>query len=382
MNLLKGALQDELDNFFKQIHDHPTDVREVSKAAFSKARKNLKYTAFIELNQDLVTQSYSASDTVTWYGYRLCAVDGSMLRLPNKTAIADHFGRQQENSVPQARLSQLFDVLNKVTLDAQLSPLNIGERELAFKHLMQTEDNDLIIYDRGYPGFLTYAMHRAFNRNFIIRVSVDFCTEVSEFLAQDETDLIINIEANDDAVQSCFDHDVSSKSIKVRFIKVILDTGETEILATSLLDCEKFPKDIFQDLYFKRWGVEEDYKTKKFSIEIENFSGYSVESIYQDVHAKVLTQNMVALVAWIAQPEVDSEYKNRKHVYKVNLNHAISKMKNVVVLLITTANPKNIIRALVDNFVKTVEPIRKNRTYPRNKSWCKRVFHMNRKRTN
>ena len=100
MNLLKGSLQDELDNFFQSLHQHPVEVREVSKAAFSKARQHLKHTAFIELNDTLLSDAYQTTSTKTWQGHRLCAIDGSTLRLPNREAIAEHFGRQQDDAVP------------------------------------------------------------------------------------------------------------------------------------------------------------------------------------------------------------------------------------------------------------------------------------------
>lgn len=51
-----------------------------------------------------------------------------------------------------ARLSQLFDVLNKATVDDLIKPKCIGERELAAQHLLNVISNDLILLDRGYPA--------------------------------------------------------------------------------------------------------------------------------------------------------------------------------------------------------------------------------------
>ena len=69
-------------------------------------------------------------------------------------SIAEHFGvwngRQGEPS-PMARVSQLFDVLNKISVDALIKPKSIGERELAAQHMINVMDNDLILRDRGYP---------------------------------------------------------------------------------------------------------------------------------------------------------------------------------------------------------------------------------------
>jgi hypothetical protein len=52
---------------------------------------------------------------------------------------------------------------------------------------------------------------------------------------------------------------------------------------------EQYPHDLFADLYHDRWPVEEDYKIMKCRIEIENFTGQSELSVYQDFHARVLS---------------------------------------------------------------------------------------------
>jgi hypothetical protein len=48
-----------------------------------------------------------------------------------------------------ARVSQLFDVINKVTVDALIKPKSIGECALAAQNLLNVLPNDLILLDRG-----------------------------------------------------------------------------------------------------------------------------------------------------------------------------------------------------------------------------------------
>jgi len=62
--------------------------------------------------------------------------------------------------------------------------------------------------------------------------------------------------------------------LKLRLIRVE-NNGQVEVLITSLLDMGKYPIEIFRDLYHLRWPVEEDYKTMKCRLELENFSGKS-----------------------------------------------------------------------------------------------------------
>ena len=121
LNMIKRALQDELDEFYKQITGSEFAERQVSKSAFSQARKKLKSSAFIELNQEQVGYFYEHYENKRWQGKRLLAIDGSMVDLPNTPALRDHFGYWQPRAGGQcakARVSQLFDVLNKVTLEA------------------------------------------------------------------------------------------------------------------------------------------------------------------------------------------------------------------------------------------------------------------------
>ena len=133
----KGSYQDELDHFFKALNHLEVAERIVTKGALTKARKKLKHQTFIELNEQMTSHYYSNFPTITWYGFNLMAVDGSTLRVPDETEIKKHFGVwnvKNGDPCPKARISQMFDVLNKVTVDAIIKPKKDGERELASFH--------------------------------------------------------------------------------------------------------------------------------------------------------------------------------------------------------------------------------------------------------
>ncbi len=61
------------------------------------------------------------------------------------------------------------------------------------------------------------------------------------------------------------------------------------MLITSPTDTKLYSYEVFAELYHKRWPVEEDYKTIKCRIGMENFSGQSALSVYQDFYAKVVS---------------------------------------------------------------------------------------------
>jgi hypothetical protein len=59
-----------------------------------------------------------------------------------------------------ARISQMFDVLNQLTLDALIGPKAFGEREMAAEHFAHLCSGDLVLLDRGYPAFWLFALIR------------------------------------------------------------------------------------------------------------------------------------------------------------------------------------------------------------------------------
>ena len=194
--------------------------------------------------------------------------------------------------------------------------------------------------------------------------------ETTAFEASYLTENIITLAPNrPETKRRCIDSGTSVEPIKVE-----LSDGNTEILATSLLDEVKYPYVDFKSLYALRWNVEEDFKTKKVWIELENFSGKSIESIYQDIYAKLFVQNLAGLIAWSAAPLIDDKYKNRVLDYKINKAQSLSKMKHCIAKL-ASSSISNAIRALIDIFVLTVEPIRPGRSYERKKKFRHRHFY-------
>jgi len=68
------------------------------------------------LNTIQVDHYYKHFETETWNNFRLLAIDGSIVTLPNSPEIKDCFGvhtiNERKKEVSFARFSQCFDVLN------------------------------------------------------------------------------------------------------------------------------------------------------------------------------------------------------------------------------------------------------------------------------
>ena len=123
LNAINGSIQNELCRFFQVLDDSPVSLVNVSTAAFCKARKKLSYRAFKVLNNTLIDTFYQSQQVKLWQGLRLLAVDGSITTLPKNKILLEHFGKARSHSVqPAIRISQLYDVKNKLTIDLRVEP--------------------------------------------------------------------------------------------------------------------------------------------------------------------------------------------------------------------------------------------------------------------
>ncbi|MCP4583386.1 MAG: IS4 family transposase [candidate division Zixibacteria bacterium] len=371
INFIKRSLQSELDSFFQTLNGALTPISEVTKSAFVQARNKIHHDAFTELNQHLISFVENNSTMKTWNGFRLLAIDGTTLRLPKTPKVIKHFDTQPNATDaprPMAQASQIYDVLNRLSIHAALNPYRIDERELAMQHGSYIMPNDLLILDRGYPAFWFFSWILSESVQFCARVSVTSWSEVRRFYQSGKKEQIVTINPTYESRKKCLAYGLPLTPIRVRLVRISIPGAEDTILMTSLLDTKQYPHALFRDLYHQRWGIEENYKTMKSRLEIENFSGKSVESIYQDFYAKIFSMNLTAVLIRPVQAQIDKDESNdQPYRYQINFTYALSCLKNTIILIFQRSRPHRLLRNLFLLFQKTVEPIRPNRSNPRKK---------------
>jgi len=210
----------------------------------------MKYSAFIEFNRHLIEYFYDHfKSTKTWYGFNLMAIDGSTQKLFKYEDVREDFGEMKPNkgpACPMARISQMFDVLNKVTIDAIISPYHVGERELLKYHVHNMLPSDLILLDRGYPAYWIFKLIIFQGGNFCARISKQWKI-VQDFVQSGASEAFVDLQASWQSKKECSDMGLDAKPLHLRLIRVVLDTGEIEVLITSLKNKHKYPKEIFKD---------------------------------------------------------------------------------------------------------------------------------------
>lgn len=385
INMVKRALQDELDEYFRALRPgQPVAERVVSKSAFSQARKKLKYSAFMELNEAQLAYFYEHFESQRWHGWRLLAIDGSLADVPDTPELRKHFGvwgSRHGHGSAKGRLSQLFDVLNQVTLEATIQPKNRGERDLAATHLAQLGSGDLLLLDRGYPAFWLFAAIIKQNAHFCARLEVNKWKIAQRFIKSGALEQRVTLFPSSKARRDCRERGLPLEPLTLRLIRVDLPDNEVEVLISSLLDPSHFTYPEFKELYFQRWPVEEDYKVIKSRLQVENWSGRSVEAVYQDFYATIFTKNLAAIVAQPAQQCLAHQTSTRKHPYQINMTNLISKLKDTLLHLFHDLDLPPLFQALWHQMLRTIEPVRPNRSFPRKKPVERKRFPMNYKST-
>ena len=157
----------------------------VSRQAVSKACRKFPYQAFVSLQQQAVDTFYAQRDTPRWMGLRLVGVDGTKVRLPRTSAMAQAFGTQtndRKRARPMALMVAHYDVLARVPLCAELSPCSMGERFLVERLLAGRNQDDLLLYDRGFPSYSLFALHQARGVPVCMRLPRRFHPAVEAFI--------------------------------------------------------------------------------------------------------------------------------------------------------------------------------------------------------
>ena len=372
LNFVKKSLQLELDNFFKNVVR--SDMK-ITKQAYSQAREKISPDAFKIMDKNVISWLYSNENNYkTFKGYRLSAIDGTVLELNNSKRLREEYGYVENKTIKVARAlaSGIYDIENNIMLTAKITKYKTSERDLAKDLIGQLKEiglkNDLILFDRGYPSkdFIEYLETTGIK--YLMRVQKKFMQEVNEAIKDDQ---IIEFTSN-------------GKVIKSRVVRVVLENGNEEILMTNLFEDSLTTNDL-KVLYFKRWGIETKFKEVKCCLQIENFTGDTSISVEQDFYASMYLINMASIAKNDANENIKetNANKNLKYEYKANSNILIGKLKDSLVMMLIENEPSirnEMLDSIMDEIQRNLIPIRIDRKFKRNMGLKVNRHPLNRKR--
>jgi hypothetical protein len=142
----------------RKKHDPRTESDTVSEEAFAKARKRMPSSFWFELIWVLVEQfEREHGNLVRQHGFRLLAMDGTVVDLPDAKGNRKYFGAARNARGahgPQARMTLLQFPLVRLPCRYELGPMSVGEPTMAGRLVdAAVRADDLILLDAGFWSY-------------------------------------------------------------------------------------------------------------------------------------------------------------------------------------------------------------------------------------
>ena len=371
----KVSLQTAVTKFFSAVGEL---WRVVTASAYRQARQKVAPEVFMHLNavtcEEYYTRYGEAGEVELWHGHRLVGVDGSYFNLPATEETRREFSVQTNQYAGgeqvQALASVLYDLGNDLGLSAALGPKQ-AEKKLLFEHHWEaTRAGDVLVCDRAYADYSVMAAIVAHQCHFVIRLPRQSFTAVNAFWAAPAQEQVVTLTVTSKARSYVKEHQLPT-TLRVRLIKVVLPTGEVEVLGTDLLDTHAYPAAEFGVVYGKRWQHETYHDRLKNIFEVERFSGTSLQAIKQDFYGVVFLATLESILSKPAQAQLTARGQAREWINPVKVNRAVSYLAvldHMVVLLGDSRRTAGETLAAIEQLMQTAPTHhRSGRRFPRRK---------------
>jgi len=301
----------------------------VTASAYSQARQKVAPEVYIHLNEVTCEEYYTrygeTGEVARWRGHRLVGVDGIYLNLPDTEETRREFSVQTNQHAGgeqvQALGSVLYDLGNDLGLSAALGPKQAEKKLLFDYHWPAVQGGDVLVCDRAYADYSVMAAIVGHQCHFVIRLPRHSFTAVNTFWKSLATEAVVTLRVSSKARKYVAAQHLAT-TLPVRLIKVVLPTGELEVVGTDLLDAQAYPAEEFGVVYGKRWQHETYHDRLKNIFEVERWSGTSLQAIKQDFYGMVFLATLESIVSKPAQAELTARGEEREWENPVKVNRA------------------------------------------------------------
>lgn len=268
--------------------------------------------------------------------------------------------------------------MNRMILESDCNRVKFDEMRIAEKQIdcipetIGKEQPFIIIMDRGYPSTPAFIHMIDKDIKFLVRLrSSDYKKEQQ---ALDKDDSIVEILLDRTRINHYEGTEDGTRmkelgKITLRMVKVYLDNGNVEVLATNLSQTE-FNSIEIAELYKMRWGIETAYETLKDRLQLENFTGTKPTLILQDIYSTIYVSNLAEDIIRDVEKEMDEKEQHTKHKMVINQTVSIGILKNDLIYIFIEKDKKRknqLFEQLYNDISKNLVPVRPNRHYNRTK---------------
>jgi len=346
------------------------DVSTATASAFVQQRDKILPCAFEFLLHQF---THPFPNPKTYRGYRLLAGDGTDLRIATNPDHPDTYLPSHEANL--LHLNALYDLCNKLYVDGVIQPRKCENENTALAQMVdrsQIEDPAIIIADRGFECYNTFAHIEQKGWKYLIRVkdlgssgilsgltlphdgAFDIC--VKRILTRKQTN---EIKAHPEIYQylnrkSPFDFlDLNHLfyPISFRIVRFKITDASYETVITNLEEQHFTPHEL-KALYQMRWGIETSFRELKYAIGLVNFHSKKPEYIVQEVFSRIIMYNFSEMIT----SHVVISQTHTHHAYQVNFTVAIHICRHFLRLWNNAPPPD--VEALIRKNILPVRPDR------------------------
>jgi len=349
-------------------------AKAIHRSTLTKARSKVSWKIFQKIHESSVNLAYELwpnNNKYLWEEMSVIAFDGSKYTLPATDELRKEFDPKSgfENSgkghYPQCLVTTAYDVFRRIPVARSIVSIHGSERAEAHKLLPQIPSGNVLLFDRGYPGFkFINTLNNEYEGYYLFRCSAKSSFKaISSFIKSNQQEAIITIKPTKSFLSTLEPKERKmQKEIKLRVIRLESPDGTLSVLLTNLFDKTKFNRKKIVDLYYRRWEVESYYRDEKIELEITKFHSKTSNGIQQELMAgvimAVISRTLMVLSEQFEVEEKEYQFKN-----------AIMTLSAEVAVLVPD-NPKKAIKFFKEILieirrVKYYRPKGKRKSYPR-----------------
>lgn len=250
-----------------------------------------------------------------WYGRAVKVVDGTSVSMPDTEANQREYpqpsGQKKGCGFPVMRLVVSFCLTTGILLSWRKGKLNVHERNLWHNMWEDYEKGDVILADCGFCSFADYWSLTQRGIDCVMRLQ----------RSRKEKKIIKKFNKNDRLVQwkkqkkpkwiTDEQWENIPKEMTVRHVNVKVDIAGFRtkhfIVATTLLDEKKYPREALAALYLRRWQVELFIRDIKTTMRMDILRCKTPEMIQKEITLFIIAYNLIRILIWDAVLEKDIE---------------------------------------------------------------------------
>jgi hypothetical protein len=302
-----GTTIDDLWDSCEKLNLPLPQKNSIAPSSFCAARHKLDEAVFQCANRRILDAYAGDASRYAWLGHRLFAVDGSKITLPRPLRAFGYETPGEKAHYPQGLLSTLYQLRSQLPFDFDLVS-HANERQCAMRHLQALQQNDVVVYDRGYFSYPMLHRHCETAVHAIFRLQETSCVVIREFFSSPATDTEVTIDPSARTradIRAQFP-DLDIIPLRLRLVKYQI-AGNTYCLGTTLLDAGRYPVRALMEVYHGRWGIEELYKVSKHIFIVEDFHARTERGVKQELFAHFVLVTMNRLFANRSDTELNPE---------------------------------------------------------------------------